>query len=382
LIIYFHPLVALPFRTSSFCALWASNASACNEFWYCALDHSLDNGRGLCARNDDALSGRNCSSIGDAGNGSNSNGAPSLEGALQPPPRGLGVPGAIDHLFLPYADYYGSSGGTQHARLAALAARALTPWGGLRSSSGSNGSVNDDDNDDTGAALPFPVHNVSLAEVGFFYYMEANLLASPPLPSSATYVLAAFPKLFGSLEGEWVAQWAAAKVLPLAWGLGASLNRGVAFPPDLNFSWAANSRMWDPRSATLLRTKFNLSVVPTDVRLETSPSDAPAEAFEAAWEAVKRERARARAKAIKTRATTRTRAHDNHHSSPEKSTVGAFDVVEVEWSPADFARWWSTALDAAGPGYAFEPLLPGRCARGPSQCVGLSLNDGDCICAR
>ena len=265
-----------------------------------------------------------------------------MDGALPSPPRGLGVPSALDHLFLPYADYYGSSGGFQHARLAALLARALTPWGGLRPAS-ANTEPNLED-DDASAALPFPVHNLSLAEMGFFYYMEANLLASPPLPTSATYVLAAFPKLFGTLEGERVVAWAAAQGWPLAWGLGASLNRGAAFPPHLNYSWAASSRMWDPRSAALLRTKFNLSAVATDGSPETSTVDASSVAFEAAWVAVRRRRVGARAAAVKSRDVALARTPDGHSKAPAVEAA----VEEVEWSPADFARWWGMAFDAVG----------------------------------
>jgi hypothetical protein len=282
---------------------------------------------------------------------------------------------------LPYADYYGLL--MQHARLASLLARATTPWTGLRPSDsstpndddGSSSNRSDNASDDIGLSLPFPLHNVSLAEMGFFYYLEANLLASPPLPTSASYVLAAFPKLFGSSEGLRVVRWAAAKGWPLAWGLGASLNRGVAYPPNLNASWAANGRLWDPRSAAL-GYRLNLTAAAA-----TSPAGAKgatldhgasagataATAFEAAWQAVAAERASAEAAEAAAQAT---------------GGVDGTAVAAAVWSTADFARWWALASSAAGPGLAFEPLLPGRCVSGPSQCVGLVLSDGDCICAR
>ena len=39
---------------------------------------------------------------------------------------------------------------------------------------------------------------------GFFDYLEANLLANPPLPASVNYVLASIPKLFGTDLGNQV----------------------------------------------------------------------------------------------------------------------------------------------------------------------------------
>jgi len=91
---------------AGFCGLWDGNATACGQFWYCALEAGA---AAACGLNQTALAGRNCGVLRDS--------------AL----RGLGVPGLVDHLVLPFGGYYGS-GSAMASRVAALLARAATPW--------------------------------------------------------------------------------------------------------------------------------------------------------------------------------------------------------------------------------------------------------------
>ena len=357
--------------TQDFCALWGTNVSACNSFWYCGMventegdregDGVLGHNAAECGRNDTILAGRNCSV---------------LSGSLL---RGMGVPGALDHLFLPFADYFGPN--TAPSRLASLVARALTPWSGAPGNAPSPVSAAPpaaaaaDSTQASEARRELedgntaPLHNQSLDD-GFFYYMEANILASAPLPAAATFLLASFTKLFGSAEGERVVAFAAKERLPLAWAFGAGLERGEMYPPA-GTSWAANRRLWDPRLPYTTST-FNLTKeVSFQVEGEgkkggrSSSNDGDQKwdrvrAFQDAWRAVAQERAAA---------TVAANGKVQRHSSP-----AIFGV-------ATFNEWWSTVEAAVGPGLLFEPLLPGSCSD-IHGCVGLVKGTGSCICRR
>jgi len=189
----------------------------------------------------------------------------------------------------------------------------------------------------------------------FFFYLEANVLASAPLPSAASYLLASFPKLFGSAAGLRVLKAADARGWPLAWGFGSGLNRGEAYPDggSAGAAWAGNRRMFDPRSPHL-EAAFNVSTSSNFSAGERSGSGgnhgsrgSDGAAFEDAWRAVAAERAAA---------------------GPGKA-----------WSSADLGRWWALASAAAPPSLRFEPLLPGACGD-PASCVGLVFGTLECIC--
>lgn len=133
--------------SADFCALWSSNETACKEFWYCAYSATGADGEagdegagaggagggqgvqvGVCSRNEPLLSGRECSVLKNQDEEhahsyrevrhechqrmtrAPSSRLPRQHLALPPPPaQQLGVPGALDHIFIPFADYYGPS---------------------------------------------------------------------------------------------------------------------------------------------------------------------------------------------------------------------------------------------------------------------------------
>lgn len=118
--------------SSEFCSLWSNNETACKEFWYCAysttgLDGEVgheargENGEaiegggggvevGTCHRNEPLLSGRECSVL------------KYQDEEHDHSYRELGVPGALDHIFVPFADYYGPAIAPER-----LAVRTMTP---------------------------------------------------------------------------------------------------------------------------------------------------------------------------------------------------------------------------------------------------------------
>ena len=232
-----------------------------------------------------------------------------------------------------------------------------------------------------------PLHNQSLDD-GFFYYLEANLLASAPLPGGASYVLASFPKLFGSPEGRRVAAFSESRGWPLAWAFGAGLDRGVLYPPP-GTSWAGNRRLWDPRNAHL-RALFNVSGSNASGNASGSNASgnaagnaagsAAAASFEGVWAAVARKRLE-RFQSDGGVGTPSAPYSSSSSISPSSSSSSSPPppAPPVPWAAEEFATWWADAAAAAGPALQFEPLLPGACAD-TRRCVGLVLGAGTCIC--
>jgi len=94
-------------------------------------------------------------------------------------------------------------------------------------------------------------------------YLEANIVGNPSLPDSVNFLVASFPKLFGTHAGQQVQQLSAVRGWPLVWAFGDGL-------PELDAGGAddevffGNRRILDPmvHTSNLLKGSINATMLP------------------------------------------------------------------------------------------------------------------------
>ena len=167
----------------------------------------------------------------------------------------------------------------------------------------------------------------------FDFYWEADLASNPRFPAAVKFIIATVPELFGTPDGAKVQHLCQRWGWPLVWSLGTNPSGVAKHPP----SWPAKARVLDPRTLKASPAGHNFS----RPALERAQA-----AFQQQWDGAAAARAKTNA------------------------------------SQADFAQWWvalETALVAAEPALAVEPLAAGAC-HSSGSCIGTSTFDGSCVC--